>query len=92
MSLALPLVFGVIPSIAGYQLLHEWVAEGTALIVGGALLLLTGATMLASAFLLLVSLGRLRFPLWTGGIASLLSGGVLVAATISHTLPCSGST
>jgi hypothetical protein len=92
MSLALPLMFGVIPSIAGYQLLREWLAEGTALIVGGALLLLTGATMLASAFLLLVSLGRLLFPLWTGGIASLLSGGVLVAATISQVLPCSGST
>ena len=51
MSLALPLVFGAVPSIAGYQLLYEWVAEGTALIVGGALLLLTGATMLSSAFL-----------------------------------------
>jgi hypothetical protein len=92
MSLALPLVSGVIPSIAGYQLVREWPAEGTALIVGGTLLLLTGATMLMSAFLLLVSLGRLRLPIWTGGISSLLSGGVLAAATISHVFPCSGST
>jgi hypothetical protein len=89
--LALPLTFGVVPFFGGYQLVGEWTAEGTALVVSGALLLLSGATMLVSAVWLLVSRGRQRFPLWSGGVASLLSGGVLGAATISHVLPCSGS-
>lgn len=92
MTLAVPLMFGVVPAFGGYQLVREWAAEGTALIVGGAVLLLSGAIMLVSAVWLLASLGRQRFPLWNGGIASLFAGGVLAAATISHVLPCSGPT
>ena len=92
MTLALPLLFGVVPFFGGYQLVGEWTAEGTLLVVSGALLLMSGATMLVSAVWLLASLGRQRFPLWSGGLASLLSGGVLAAATFSHVLPCSGST
>ena len=92
MTLALPLMFGVFPFLGGYQLVSDWAAEGAVLVVVGAVLLLGGATMLASAVLLLASLGHQRFPLWSGGVASLLSGGVLAAATISQVLPCSGST
>lgn len=92
MSLALPLMLGLAPAFGGYQIVREWAAEGALLAVVGAVLLLGGATMLASALWLLVSLGRQRFPLWSGGIASLLSGGVLAGATTSHVLPCSGPT
>jgi hypothetical protein len=92
MTLALPLIFGIFPAFVGYQLLGEWAAEGTPLLVSAVVLLLSGATMLMSAVWLLVSLGRQRLPLWSGGVASLLSGGVLTAATISDVLPCSGPT
>jgi len=92
MTLALPLVFGVATAFGGYQIVGEWAAEGTPLLVSGAVLLLSGVTMLLSAVWILVSLGRQRFPLWSGGLASLLSGGVLAAATISDVLPCSGPT
>jgi hypothetical protein len=92
MALALPLLFGVAPALGGYHLVGYWAAEGTALVVVGAVLLLSGATMLASAIWLLVSLGHQRFPLWSGGITSLLSGGILAAATVSDVLPCSGPT
>jgi hypothetical protein len=92
MVLALLLMLGLAPALGGYQLVSDWAAEGAALVVVGAVLLLGGVTILASAVWLLVSLGHRRFPLWSGGIASLLSGGVLAAATISHVLPCSGPT
>ena len=92
MALALPLLFGVAPALGGYQLVGDWAAEGRALVVVGAVLLLSGATMLASAIWLLVSLGLQRFPLWSGGMTSLLSGGILAAATVSDVLPCSGPT
>jgi hypothetical protein len=92
MTLALPLMLGVASAFGGYQLVRDWAAEGAALVVVGAVLLLGGATMLASAVWLLVSLGQQRLPLWSGGIASLLSGGVLAAATISNVLLCSGPT
>jgi hypothetical protein len=92
MALALPLLFGVAPVLVGYQLVGDWAAEGPALVVVGTVLLLSGATMLASAIWILVSLGRQRFPLWSGGITSLLSGGIAAAATFSDVLPCSGPT
>jgi hypothetical protein len=91
-TIALPLMFGLAPAFGAYQIVREWTAEGTVLVVVGTVLLLSGATMLASAVWLLLSLGRHRFSLWSGAIASLCSGGVLAAATISHVLPCSGST
>ena len=92
MTLALPLTFGFVSVFGGYQLVSDWAAEGASLVVVGAGLLLGGAIMLVSAVWLLVSLGHQRLPLCSGGIASLLSGAVLVAATISHVLPCSGPT
>lgn len=92
MSLALPLMFGVVPAVGGYQLLSEWAAEGTALVSSSAVLFLSGVTMLVSATWLLVSLGQRQSALWTGGIASLLSAGVLAAATVAHVFPCSTPT
>ncbi len=92
MALALPLMFGVVAVVVGYQIVCDWAEEATVLVASGAVLLLCGATMLASAAWLLVSLGRHRPPLWSGGVASLLAGAVLAAATISHVLPCSGPT
>ena len=46
MALALPLLLGVAPALGGYQLVGDWAAEGTALVVVGAVLLLSRATML----------------------------------------------
>jgi len=92
MTLALPLMLGFPFAFGGYQLVSDWAAEGAALVVVGAVILLSGAAMLVSAVWLFVSLGQQQFPLWSGGVASLLSGGVLAAATISHVLPCSGLT
>ncbi len=92
MTLALPLMFGVFPAVGGFQLVGDWVAEATILVASGAVLLLSGATMLVSAAWLLIPLGRHRSPLWSGGVASLLAGAVLAAATISRVLPCSGPT
>lgn len=92
MVLALPLMFGVVPAVGGYQLLRDLAAEQTALIFSSAVLFLSGATMLVSAAWLFVSLGQRQFPLLIGGIASLLSGGVIAAATVSHVFPCSTPT
>lgn len=74
LALAPPLMFGLIPAIGGYQFVGQGAAEGTALVVVGAFLILSGATMLASAVWLLVSQGRQQFPLWSGGIASRACG------------------
>ncbi len=90
MGLALLLLDGVVPVVLGYIYLREWAAEGTALVICGAIFLLSGLTMIASALRLLVSLGRERLPLLTGGIASILSAGVLVGASLAHVMPCAG--
>jgi len=92
MALALLLLFGIVPLLAGYLILREWTAERTALVVCGALFLVSGATMLLSALWLLVGLGHQRLPLWTGGIATILSAGVLLGATLTNVLPCPGPT
>lgn len=86
MALALPLLFfGLLPFFEGYYVVREWAAESVTLVASGAVLFLSGAIMLGSAIWLLVSLGHQRFPLWSGGIATLLSAG----ATIVDRLPCS---
>ncbi len=90
MSLGLLLLYGIIPFVFGYLYVSDWAAEGTALKVCGASFLLSGGTMFVSATWLVVGLGRQRFPLWTGGIASILSGAVLAGASLTHVLPCSG--
>jgi hypothetical protein len=90
MGLALMLLYGVVPVVFGYIVVSDWAAVRAAVIVCGAIFLLSGGTMLASAIWLLVGLGRQRLPLWTGGIASILSGGVLAGASLTHVLPCSG--
>jgi hypothetical protein len=90
MGLALLLLYGVVPVVIGCVVVSDWAGERTAPVVCGALLLLSGGTMLASAVWLLVGLGRQWPPLCTGGIASILSGGVLAGASLTHVLPCSG--
>lgn len=90
MTLALPLLYGAAPALVGCGIMREWAAESTALVVSGAVLLLSGAIMVVSAVWLLISLGHRRSPLWSGGLASLLSAGVFAAVTVSHMLPCSG--
>lgn len=89
-ALAVLLLYGVVPLLFAYVILREWAAERTALIICGVLFLVSGTTMLLSALWLFASLGRQRSPLWAGGAASLASAAVLVAATLTDVLPCSG--
>ena len=89
-ALALPLLYGIIPLLFAYIILREWAAERTALIICGVLFLVSGATMLLSAIGLFVSMGGWRKPLWAGGAASLLAAAVMIGATLTDVLPCSG--
>jgi hypothetical protein len=90
MGLGLLLLYGVIPVTFGCAYGNDWAAERTALVVCSAVFLLSGGTMLGSAIWLFVSLGRQRLALWTGGIASIVSGSVMAGASLTHVLPCSG--
>ena len=90
MGVALLLLYGIVPVVVGYVLVREWAAARTALVVCGAIFLVSGTTMLVCAFWLLVGPDRQRLALWSGGIASILSGSVLAGATFTHVLPCSG--
>ena len=90
MALALLVLYGTLPILFGYLILRRWAAERIALVVCGVLFLISGTTMLLSSLWLLVGLGRQRGPLWIGGIASVLSAGVLVGGTLTDVLPCSG--
>ncbi len=90
MGVALLLLYGIVPVLAGYILMREWAAERMALVACAAIFLLSGTTMLVCAFWLLVGPDRQRLALWSGGIASILSGSVLAGATFTHVLPCSG--
>jgi hypothetical protein len=89
-GLAVLLLYGVVPLLFAYFILREWTAERTALVVFGVIFLFGGATMLISALLLFVSLGRWRLPLWAGATASLASATALIVATLTEILPCSG--
>ena len=90
MGLGFLLLYGLIPALIGYFIVRQWAAERTVLAVCAATLLLSGATMLMSALWLLSDLGNQRLPVWTGSIGSILSGGMLVGATLTNVLPCSG--
>jgi hypothetical protein len=90
MGLALLLLYGVVPAVMGYLVVSRFAAERTVLVVCGAILLLSGSIMLGSALWSIVSLGHQRLPLWTGSVASILSGGVLAGVTLTDVLPCSG--
>lgn len=89
-ALAVLLLYGIVPLLFAYVILREWAADRRALAICGVLFLVSGATMLLSACWLFVSLGRQRTPLWAGGAASLVSAAVLVGATLTDVLPCSG--
>ncbi len=89
-ALAVLLLYGIWPLLFAWFSLREWAAQTTVLVICGVLFLVSGATMLVSALWLFVSLGRQRTPLWAGGAASLVSAGVLVGATLTDVLPCSG--
>jgi hypothetical protein len=90
MALALPLLFGLLMVAGGYQIVREWASESNALILTGVLISICGTTMIFSAIWLLATLGRSRFPLWTGGFASLICAAVVSISTLCHVLPCSG--
>ena len=89
-AVAVPLLYGVIPLLFAYSILRLWTAERTPFVICGVVFLVSGATMLISVLLLFVTWGRWRLPLWAGGAASLTSATVLVTATLTEILPCSG--
>ena len=89
-ALAGLLLYGIVPLWFAYFILCQWAAERTVLVICGVLFLGSGVTMLVSALGLFVSLGRWRNPLWAGGAASLVSAAVMVGATLTDILPCSG--
>jgi hypothetical protein len=90
--LAVLLLYGFIPFLFGYYyfLVPKWAAERIVLVACGAIFTLTGATMLASGVCLLGNLTDHRTAAWAGGTASILSGAVLLGASFSRILPCSG--
>jgi len=90
LALAVLLLYGIIPLLFAYFIFREWAAERTVLVICGVLFLGSGVTMLVSALSLFVSLGRRKILLWAGGAASLVSAAVMVGATLSDILPCSG--
>lgn len=89
-ALSLPLLFGILMVVGGYQIVREWASESAALILTGLLILFCGTAMMLSAVWLLASLGRKRTPLWAGGLASLVCATVVSVSTMCHVLPCSG--
>jgi hypothetical protein len=87
--LALLLVYGMVPVLVGYTVCREWAAESNVLAVLGVLLLLGGAAMVLSAWLL-VKQDDQHHALWVGGAASILSSGIFAWVTLTEVLPCSG--
>lgn len=90
-ALALPLlVLGTVPLMFGFFYLLEWRAERTALVLCSVFFFLSGLTILVSGLWLLVSLGRERYFLWTGGVALMVSAALLIGGSLTDLLPCSG--
>lgn len=90
LALALLLLLGVVPAVAGYQIMRDWAAVQATLRLAGVAFALSGTTMLISAVWVFSTLGHRPAPLWSGGIASIVFGSVLAAVTLTDVLPCSG--
>ena len=58
----------------------------------GAIFLIAGTTMLASAFGILGSVGRWRFPVQAGSVAMFMSGLATFAGIATKVIPCEGPT
>jgi hypothetical protein len=84
--------FGMILLVLGLQTLRQWDGLSTSLAVITVLWLIAAPVVLVSGVWSLVSLGRYRLPLWTGGSALLAAGGALVAGVLTHFIPCAGPT
>jgi len=89
-ALGLLLLYGLIPVMFGFIALSGWRSKSPPLIVFGVLALVGGTVMLTSGLWSMVTLGRSRLALWTGGIASLLNAGSLAWVVLTEILPCSG--
>ena len=61
-------------------------------LICGAIFLAAGTTMLASAFGILGSIGRWRFPVQAGSAAMFLSGVAMFAGIAAKVIPCEGPT
>ncbi len=84
------LVFGLLPfSVIAVGLL-DWRGQGTLLRLVNVLSFLCGLVWVAAGLWLLVSPRFSGRCLYSAGIASLLDGSVLMAAALTHVIPCSG--
>jgi len=86
----LMLLFGYLIAAAGYQTLQKWPSISASYATYGVLWVVAGPAMLAGGLWVLGTLGRKQMPLWAGGIASVLSGGSLIAGVLTYVIPCSG--
>jgi hypothetical protein len=84
------LLFGILIAAEGQRIVGKWSSIGGLYAVCGLLWLAAGPTMLVSGLWVLASLGRNRIPLWIGGTAAVLSGGLLIAGVLTYVVPCSG--
>lgn len=86
----LMLLFGALMFLFGYFDLREWRSERAPLIACGAVWIVAGPVVVASALWLFGTLGRSSLALRMGGMATLASGTVLAASAVAGVLPCSG--
>lgn len=89
-GMGLLLLYGLLPVLFGFFNLAEWKSESPFLILFGTLALLGGTVMVTSGLWAMVTLGRSRLALWTGGIASLFNAVNLAWVVLTDVLPCSG--
>lgn len=84
------LLLGCLTTGAGLLVLSEWSAVGSTLATFGLLWTFSGVAMVVSAVWLILSPGRLRFPLAIGGAGGILSGVLVLTGFLTHVIPCTG--
>lgn len=91
MILAIPLLFfSGLMFLGGWFDVPQWGSESAALIAFDIAILFTSFTTAVSALWILGSLGRNDLPVRIAGFSTLASGTLVLAAALSHVLPCSG--
>jgi hypothetical protein len=86
------LVLGFATTSVGVLVLSEWSAVSSALATLGLLWTISGFAMVVSSvwLIVLLPLGRQRFPLSVGGGGSILSGILIMSGFLTHVIPCTG--
>jgi TRAP-type C4-dicarboxylate transport system permease small subunit len=86
----LMILFGLIASIGGYSVVHQWHFISAAYAACGVAWVLAGLVIFVAGWELLASRGRRQIALWMGGTAIVVAGAVQVAGVLAHLIPCSG--